>query len=237
MPEPLPVASDETIQRLTRILADKGIRMPQVAEIDGYSPDEPGHPEYHRRRRVEVAEQRWSTVTPPRYRDATATDPRVTEWAAAVVADPTTAGSILVTGTTGTGKTHQAYGALRMIASLGVSRYEVIATTSADMYGLLRPSSGNSAEYELKRLCEIPLLLLDDLGSAKASEWTEEVTYRLVNHRYNHCLPTVFTSNLPPRARNGAPDLSSTLGERITSRLAEMVTVVAMAGADRRRAA
>ncbi|MER7128641.1 hypothetical protein [Streptosporangium saharense] len=41
-----------------------------------------------------------------------------------------------------------------------------------------------------------PLLLLDDLGSAKASEWTEEITYRVINHRHENLLPGVFTSNL-----------------------------------------
>ncbi|CCA55383.1 putative DNA replication protein, partial [Streptomyces venezuelae ATCC 10712] len=87
----------------------------------------------------------------------------------------------------------------------------------------------------------VPLLLLDDLGSAKATEWTEEVTYRLVNERYNACRPTIYTSNLPARAvldeqgRPLGPDLTTALGERIVSRLSEDTTVVAMTGTDRRR--
>ena len=40
---------------------------------------------------------------------------------------------------------------------------------------------------------------VDDLGAAKPSEWTEEINYRLVNHRYEHMLPTIFTSNVPAR--------------------------------------
>ncbi|MFW3474385.1 hypothetical protein [Streptomyces microflavus] len=67
------------------------------------------------------------------------------------------------------------------------------------MYGLLRPKgSERGTEEELRRLVKVPLLVLDDLGSAKASEWTEEVTYRLINERYNACRPTLYTSNLPP---------------------------------------
>jgi DNA replication protein DnaC len=109
------------------------------------------------------------------------------------------------------------------------------AVTSADMYGDLRPTgTGGTAEHRLKQLCRTPLLLLDDLGSAKASEWTEEITYRLINHRYNHCLPTIFTSNLPARA-DGGLDLTDALGRRIVSRLAEMATLVPMTGSDRRR--
>jgi DNA replication protein DnaC len=146
--------------------------------------------------------------------------------------------SLLLTGPTGTGKTHQAYGALRHIAeSAPRRRYSVIAIPAADMYGELRPTGqAGAAEHRLRQLASVPLLLLDDLGSAKASEWTEEVTYRLINERYNTCLPTLFTSNLPPRA-DGRPDLAAALGDRIVSRLAEMTTVIDMRGADRRRAA
>jgi DNA replication protein DnaC len=63
----------------------------------------------------------------------------------------------------------------------------------------------------------------------KASEWTEEVTYRVINHRYEHQLPTIVTSNL------GGGDLRTGLGERIASRLAEMAKRVALKGTDRRR--
>lgn len=217
-------------------LVQRGLsEVPPGPVEDEPTPDEPGHPEYHRRRRAEWALARWETATPPRYRRADATDPRVVDWAVRAAADPVEAGSLLLTGPTGTGKTHQAYGALRRIAASGPRRFELLATTAADMYGLLRPGgSSRPSEDELARLCRIPLLLLDDLGSAKATEWTEEVTYRLINERYNQCRPTVFTSNLPARAAGG-PDLTAQLGERIASRLAQMTTVVAMTGDDLRR--
>jgi DNA replication protein DnaC len=237
MADPQPIGDASALAKLANILAARGITPPSSSQINGYSPDEPGHPAFHHQQRVNVALSRWTTATPPRYQHADATEPRVIAWAADVIASPDRAPSILITGTTGTGKTHQAYGALKLIASQGPKDYRLIATTTADLYGSLRPSgSAGASEHGLKRLCEVPFLLLDDLGSAKTSEWTEEVTYRLVNYRYNQCLPTIFTSNLPPRAQQG-PDLTSTLGERITSRLAEMVAVVPMAGADRRRAA
>ncbi|WP_371612905.1 ATP-binding protein [Streptomyces clavifer] len=225
-----------------------GIRQKQAQGVtagpvdDAPTPDEPGHPEYHRRRRAEWALKRWETATPPRYRRSDATIPDVQQWADDVAADPDTAGSLLLTGTTGTGKTYQAYGALRRIAAAGPRVYEIQAITAADMYGLLRPKgSDRGTEEELRRLCRIPLLVLDDLGSAKGSEWTEEVTYRLINERYNACRPTLYTSNLPARAdlddhgRPLGPDLTSALGERIVSRLSEDTRVVAMTGTDRRR--
>jgi DNA replication protein DnaC len=216
-------------------LAERHPHTPAGPIDDEPTPDEPGHPEYHRRRRAEWALSRWTAATPPRYRQATTTHPDIQQWADNVGTDPETAGSLLLTGTTGTGKTHQAYGALRRIAEAGPHRYEIIATTAADMYGLLRPKgSERGTEAELTRLARIPLLLLDDLGSAKASEWTEEVTYRLINERYNACLPSIYTSNLPATSPDGR-DITSALGERIASRLSQDTHVVAITGPDLRR--
>jgi DNA replication protein DnaC len=198
-------------------------------------PEDPGHPEYHRRQRAEFALSRWATATPRRYRNAIADHPAVVAWADTAAHDLDQAGDLLLTGPVGTGKTYQAYGALRRIAEAGPRRYELIATTAPDLYGRLRPGgSDRSTEDELRRLCRVPLLLIDDLGVAKHSEWVEEVTFRLFNERYNACRPTVLTSNLPPRDPNGT-DLADRLGDRVISRLAEATTIVPIVGADRRR--
>lgn len=236
MAEPERAGSAGSMRALERILAAKGIQVVHES-FDGESQEEnPGDREWHRRARAEYALNRWRTATPPRFRDAEATLPAVTGWADRALSDNAAAGALLLTGLTGTGKTHQAYGALRRIAAGGPDRFELIAVNSADMYGILRPSQFmGAAERELRKLSEVQYLLLDDLGTAKSSEWTEEVTYRLVNYRYNHCLPTIITSNLPARNENG-PDLTDFVGARVASRLAEMVTsLVPMIGADRRR--
>jgi DNA replication protein DnaC len=234
--EPTTLDNAAAMARLRAGLEARGMTdIPAGPVADGPSPDEPGHPEYHRTRRAEWALKRWETATPPRYRRADHTQPDVQAWADRVITDRETAGSLLLTGTTGTGKTYQAYAALRAIAAAGPTVYEIRALTAADMYGLLRPQgSQRGAEEELRRLCRIPLLLLDDLGSAKGSEWTEEVTYRLINERYNACRPSIYTSNLPAKAADGR-DLNSALGERIVSRLSEDTHVIAMTGTDRRR--
>jgi DNA replication protein DnaC len=238
MSEPQAVAGAEALRRLQKMLNDRGLGHIEPGPIDDApTPDEPGHPEYHRRQRREIALKRWETATPYRYQHAEAVHPEVTAWADRAMADPRTAGILLLTGPFGTGKTHQAYGALRRIAEAGPDRFELIALTAPDMYALLRPGgSDRGPEAELKRLMRIPLLLLDDLGTEKISEFTEEATYRLLNERYNECRPMIITSNLPARAEK-APDLVDQLGERITSRLGQMTTVVPMDGADRRRGA
>lgn len=238
MPDPQPVAGERTLRRFQQMLAARGLDHIPAGPVDNEpDPGEPGHPAYHRARRAEWALSRWQTATPYRYQQAAATHPAVAEWADRAITDPRTAGFLLMTGPFGTGKTHQGYGALRRIAEAGPDRYEVIATTAPDMYALLRPGgSERGAEAELRGLTRVPLLLIDDLGTEKISEFTEEATYRLLNERYNECRPLIITSNLPVNAVNG-PDLTDKLGGRIVSRLSQMTTVVAIEGADRRRAA
>uniref|UniRef100_A0AAU2A031 ATP-binding protein n=1 Tax=Streptomyces sp. NBC_00093 TaxID=2975649 RepID=A0AAU2A031_9ACTN len=166
---------------------------------------------------------------PRRYRDAKP-DERATAWAQDVAGDPHGTKSKLLLGATGTGKTHWAYGALRALADAG-AWVPWKAVTEADLYSRLRPRPGHDPEAEFLVMAGCPLLFLDDLGAAKFSEWTEEVTYRLVNYRYDHCLPGIFTSNVLPQ------DFAATFGDRITSRLVEMCDQVALKGADRRREA
>lgn len=235
MPDPKPLASEAVMQRMQQMLEARGLGHVTAGPIDDEpSPDEPGHPEYHRRQRIDIAVKRWKTATPYRYQDAAAAHPQVTAWADRAAVDPRTAGILFLTGPFGTGKTHEAYGALRRIAETGPDRFELVALTAPDMYALMRPGgSERGPECEVKRLMRIPLLLVDDLGTEKISEFTEEATYRLLNERYNECRPLVITSNLPVANPNG-PDLKDQLGERITSRLAQTTTVVVIGGNDRR---
>jgi DNA replication protein DnaC len=166
---------------------------------------------------------------PPRYADATTDHPEIHQWVLRVLENPKTAPSLLLQGPTGTGKTHAAYAALILLGESCLRSYFWVATSTAALYGDLRPSGGRDTEKAYNRFASAPFLLLDDLGSAKTTEWTEETTYRLIDHRYNHCLPSIFTTN----ARKG--ELSNHLGDRTASRLTEMCTRVVFEGADRRR--
>nr|BEK68807.1 hypothetical protein KPHV_60340 [Kitasatospora purpeofusca] len=247
MPEPRLLDPAIAMAAVQARLDARGLNLPERGPVDdGPSPDQPGHPEYHRKARAEFALARWTTAVPRRYTNARiVAHPAAAAWAQQVATQPAEARSLLLTGPTGTGKTHEAWAALHAIAEAGPARYELIATTAADMYGRLRPGGSEAGtETSLGRLTRIPLLLLDDLGSAKASEWVEEITYRLINERYNACKPTVFTSNYPTEAprdpKTGTiigPGLDVILGDRIVSRLTEMTDVIVLAGRDRRRAA
>lgn len=175
------------------------------------------------RRAADITDRR----IPPRFRNATANHPDVSAWCEGFSPESP---SLLILGPTGAGKTYQAYGAIRTLASLGVTvRWE--AATAPDLYASLRPREGTDSETELGRLTSAELLLVDDLGAAKVTEWTEEILYRLVNNRYEAMLPGIFTSNVP------AAELRGTIGDRVASRLAEMCAHIVLRGADRRRAA
>ena len=182
------------------------------------------------RRADEVTRRR----IPPRFRDATASEPEVAAWCDALTrayaaGDLAAVKPLLVTGRTGAGKTYQAYGAIRRIMAAGIV-IGWLASTVPDLYALLRPRPDGDSEAEFRRWADIPLLLLDDLGAAKDSEWTEEILYRLVNHRSAHVLPSVITTNLPI---TGPVSLQSSVSERVFSRLAECAVVV-LKGRDRR---
>jgi DNA replication protein DnaC len=177
------------------------------------------------------------TRIPPRFADATATDPAVLAWVQAVTAaaEPDggvlrvrTGPSLLITGLTGTGKTFQAFGAMRALNEAGAwAAWERV--TAADLYALLRPRPGVDAEREFGRIARCPVLVVDDLAAAKGSEWTEEINFRLVNDRYEHHRPTIFTTNAPQAK---LPEL---LGVRVASRLTEMCETAVLKGTDRRR--
>ncbi len=155
-------------------------------------------------------------------------NPVARAWAQAVTTSPEETRSLLVVGPTGTGKTHYAYSVLRAIAETG-SRASWAAHTAADLYAQLRPRAGRDSEATFEGIVGTDVLFIDDLGAAKLTEWTEEVTYRLINNRYEQCRPSIFTSNVPPS------QLRDVLGERIASRLTEMCERVTLKGDDRRK--
>lgn len=181
-------------------------------------------------------------TVPPRYVDAEPAQVATQQWISLLLGGVKkkyagtgnlpkfgTGPSLLLAGPTGTGKTHEAYAALQKLA-YSLARGTIVFTTMADLYARLRPSSGLDVEREISRFMKASVLILDDLGSAKASEWTEEVDYRILNHRYEYVLPTLITTNVPP------PQMEAVYGERLESRLREMCKLVVIKGTDRRKA-
>lgn len=175
------------------------------------------------------AHQHFANTTPPRFRHAIANHPAVLDWVSRYLLDHRGVDSLLLLGPTGTGKTYQAYGAMRVLADSGRAPVKWRATTAAALYAKLRPGSTDDFETDFATWAGVPLLILDDLGAAKRTEFTEEVTYRLIDHRYAQRLPTIVTTNLL------AGELRKHLGDRTASRLREMCIQIAFDNPDRRK--
>lgn len=178
---------------------------------------------------IDDARARFLQAVPRRYANVQP-DERTADWVQRVTANHEETPSLLIVGPTGTGKTHLAWATLRAVVETGASistRWK--ALTAVDMYASLRPGGSDDPEAALRTYSGTQLLFIDDLAAAKATEWTEEITYRIVNHRYEQCLPTIITSNVPP---NGMREI---LGERVASRLTEMCERVVLKGDDLRK--
>lgn len=179
---------------------------------------------------AEVGDQECDQRFPGHFRTARIDHPAVAAWTRLWGPGATPDASLVLTGKVGTGKTHQALGALRAAATSG-RRLRFEFGTAADFYASLRPRDKHDSEAVMARWRAAHVILLDDLGAAKLTEWAEEQTYRLINHRYENDKPMIITTNVPGER------FSEVLGDRIASRLAEAAAghVVGLVGADRRR--
>lgn len=105
-------------------------------------------------------------------------------------------GWLFFLGGFGSGKTHLA----AAIASEAINyNFEVLFTVVPDLLDHLRATFGPQSEISYDERFEtvrnVPLLILDDLGTENTTPWAREKLFQIVNHRYNCALPTVFTSN------------------------------------------
>lgn len=89
---------------------------------------------------------------------------------------------------------------------------------------IIKELSGSYMPYDRS----IKILLLDDMGIEKPSEWGIQTLYSIIDKRYQECRKTFFTSNL------SLDELSEKLGDRIPSRIAEMCKIIELKGKDRR---
>lgn len=132
--------------------------------------------------------------------------------------------TLMLAGPVGTGKTHAAYAVLNDAAETAT----VAATTLADLLAALRPD-GDARAAQRARTAD--LLLLDDFGAAKASEWAVEQVVALLDARLREGRRQVVTTNAPYDALVEAWD------DRAMDRLRYRWTVIQMTGESRRKAA
>ncbi|MGB8013171.1 MAG: ATP-binding protein [Terriglobales bacterium] len=164
--------------------------------------------------------------------------------------DPRGGTGLLLVGGIGTGKTHLAVGILKeLIATRGSS---CLFCDYRELLKEIQNSYNNSVQATelqvLRPVFEAEILLLDELGAVKPSEWVWDTVSLILNTRYNDNRTTIITTNFPDeppagvsrslspaRAATREETLGDRIGERMRSRLHEMCRFVRMDGPDFRQ--
>src|SRR5687767_14738750 len=153
-----------------------------------------------------------------------------------VDAFPVAERGLLLFGEAGVGKTHLAVAVLKEIVRRKGGR--AIFYETRELLKLVRDTYNTRAEASeldvLQPVLEAELLVLDDLGAEKKSEWVEETLGLVVNTRYSERRLTVFTTNLSDVDNTEPTSFAFQLGLRTRSRLLEMCDWIHMEGVDTR---
>jgi DNA replication protein DnaC len=146
---------------------------------------------------------------------------------------------LLLMGPVGSGKTHLAVAALQeLIRGKGVQGLFVDFTSLVLELQMSFGTPGNAQEGLLSPLIEAELLVLDELGAGRASQWVMDLLYYVVNSRYLDGRATVFTTNYtdPSDTSDGSVEsLADRVSRRIRSRLFEMCAKVELLCGDYRK--
>jgi DNA replication protein DnaC len=147
---------------------------------------------------------------------------------------------LLFYGPPGVGKSHLASAILRRVIERVGARG--IFYESKEFLRIARetnnPQAAASESDVLRPVLTAELLVFDDLGSERMTDWVHETLNLIVNVRYNERRPTIFATNHPPLdvdPKSLNQTLEERVGARIFSRLHEMCDFVEMKTVDYRR--
>ena len=164
--------------------------------------------------------------------------------------DPRGDKGLLIIGKIGTGKTHLAVGIMKeLILNRGVAclfyDYRELLKEIQNSYN----STVQTTELDVLRpVFETDVLVLDELGAVKPSDWVWDTVSLILNTRYNENRTTIITTNFEDQPAAGVPSslspartavraetLGDRIGERMRSRLHEMCRIITLDGADFRQ--
>jgi DNA replication protein DnaC len=144
---------------------------------------------------------------------------------------------LLLMGPCGVGKTHLAAAIIRGLIEKGVPclfyEFGALLKKIQESYDALAQTS------EMKVLApvfEAEVLVLDELGASKPTDWVRDTMMQIINARYNDRKLTILTTNyIDERRRQTDEMLEDRIGIRLRSRLYEMCRTVSIDGEDYRR--
>lgn len=141
---------------------------------------------------------------------------------------------LFITGGYGVGKTHLAAAIANYLISNEIAT--VIFGNVTTLLGRIRHTYSDGSQYEeeqvMKELYDVDLLIIDDLGKEKPTEWVEEKLYTVINERYENYRPIVVTSNLKLEE---IEQRLENCGGAIVSRIIEMCRGIKIVGPDFRK--
>lgn len=149
----------------------------------------------------------------------------------------TTGRNLLIVGPVGVGKSRAAVAACRRAHGRGQS---IDFVPVVEAFTTLRQEMNGGPAGNLARWMSVGLLILDDLGTERPTDWTAEQLYALINRRWLEELPIIGTTNLPLTRKSAGityegDTLDEVLGDRMFSRLVGGAALVRLSGPDRRR--
>jgi DNA replication protein DnaC len=142
---------------------------------------------------------------------------------------------MLLMGGCGAGKTHLAVAALNEVINSGKPG-RVLFVNFQDLIQEIQASFDSDqtpGKAEIMRpVLEADLLVLDELGSQKPTQFVQDILYYVINTRYNEERTTIFTTNYLDHAPEAKQErLEERIGVRLRSRLAEMADRIDFTGA------
>jgi DNA replication protein DnaC len=144
---------------------------------------------------------------------------------------------LLLMGSVGVGKTHLSVAILRGLTEKGIPClfYEFSALLK-EIQNSYNPVSQTSELKVLAPVFEAGVLVLDELGGSKPTDWVRDTMMQIINPRYNDKKLTIFTTNyLDGRRTERDETLEDRIGVRLRSRLFEMCKTVHIEGEDYRK--